>query len=214
MKKKLINAIILVIVTIICWQVYTLFNDRDKVNVKVIVAPTDASIKINNKIYRQKSIKLIPNQTHQVTIMRDGFEDAHFTLITTNNPQFPIDNVIYGSLHPITRQAEEMKQEHIEDYQAVEGLVGFDNDKQNESRIKQFPIIQHLPIAEQDYNIGYYQQDDEMIISIYSDNVNFVHAINHLKLFEEDITNYKIEFYNQTTKLKIDNLFEEYIKHE
>ncbi len=214
MKRKIIIILTVLILSIISWQVYNLINNRDKIDVKVVIAPADATITINNQSYRQKNIKLPANQTYQVKITRDGFKESHFTLKTVPKTQFAIDNIIYSRLEPLTEQAKKLKEQHIQDYQQVEGLLEADISQQVDARVKKFPIIKHLPLVEHNYHIGYYQEGEELIISIYSDYHNFIHALNHLQLLDKDLSNYRIEFYDRQTKQKINNFFEEYLKHE
>ena len=213
MKRKIIILTVLIL-SIIGWQIYNLINNRDKIDVKVIIAPADSTITINNQSYRQKNIKLPANQTYQVKITRDGFKESHFTLKTVPKTQFAIDNTIYSRLEPLTEQAKKIKEQRIQDYQQVEGLLEADVSQQVDARTKKFPIIKHLPLVEHNYHIGYYQEGEELIISIYSDYHNFIHALNHLQLLDKDLSNYRIEFYNRQTKQKINNFFEEYLKHE
>lgn len=214
MKRKIIIVLTVLILSIISWQIYNLINNRDKIDVKVVIAPADAIVTINNRKYRQKNIKLPANQTYQVTITRDGFKESHFTLKTIPKTQFAIDNTIYGRLEPITEQAKKLKEQHAQDYQQVDSLLETDMGQQIDVGIKKFPIIKHLPLVEYNYHIGYYQEGEELIISIYSDYRNFIHALNHLQLLDKDLSNYRIEFYNRQTKQKINNFFEEYLKHE
>lgn len=214
MKRKIIIILTVLILSIISWQIYNLINNRDKIDVKVVIAPADATITINNQSYRQKNIKLPANQTYQVKITRDGFKESHFTLKTVPKTQFAIDNTIYSRLEPLTEQAKKLKEQRIQDYQQVEGLLEADVSQQVDARAKKFPIIKHLPLVEYNYHIGYYQEGEELIISIYSDYHNFIHALNHLQLLDKDLSNYRIEFYDRQTKQKINNFFEEYLKHE
>jgi|GEM_PF-1197864 hypothetical protein len=214
MKRKIIIILTVLILSIISWQIYNLINNRDKIDVKVVIAPADATITINNQSYRQKNIKLHANQTYQVKITRDGFKESHFTLKTVPKTQFAIDNTIYSRLEPLTEQAKKLKEQRIQDYQQVEGLLEADVSQQVDARAKNFPIIKHLPLVEYNYHIGYYQEGEELIISIYSDYHNFIHALNHLQLLDKDLSNYRIEFYDRQTKQKINNFFEEYLKHE
>ena len=214
MKRKIIIILTVLILSIISWQIYNLINNRDKIDVKVVIAPADATITINNQSYRQKNIKLPANQTYQVKITRDGFKESHFTLKTVPKTQFAIDNIIYSRLEPLTEQAKKLKEQRIQDYQQVEGLLEADVSQQVDARTKKFPIIKHLPLVEHNYHIGYYQEGEELIISIYSDYHNFIHALNHLQLLDKDLSNYRIEFYDRQTKQKINNFFEEYLKHE
>ena len=214
MKRKIIIILTVLILSIIGWQIYNLINNRDKIDVKVVIAPADATITINNHSYRQKNIKLPANQTYQVKITRDGFKESHFTLKTVPKTQFAIDNIIYSRLEPLTEQAKKLKEQRIQDYQQVEGLLEADISQQVDARVKKFPIIKHLPLVEHNYHIGYYQEGEELIISIYSDYHNFIHALNHLQLLDKDLSNYRIEFYDRQTKQKINNFFEEYLKHE
>lgn len=214
MKRKVFMMIIAAFLMTVSWLTYDFITNKGKVNVKVVVAPADAIISINDQVYRQKTIKLLPNTAYQVTIMRDGFNDQNFDLKTTSQQQFPTDNMIYGSLTPLTDWAKDLKQKNIHEYQLIEGIVGNDIDQQINARIKQFPIIKHLPLMEQDYHIGHYQQTSELIITVYGNHRNFIHAINHLRLFDKDLSKYRIEFYDRDTKRKINNLFEEYIKNE
>ena len=214
MKRKIIIILTVLILIIIGWQIYNLINNRDKIDVKVVIAPADATITINNHSYRQKNIKLPANQTYQVKITRDGFKESHFTLKTVPKTQFAIDNIIYSRLEPLTEQAKKLKEQRIQDYQQVEGLLEADISQQVDARVKKFPIIKHLPLVEHNYHIGYYQEGEELIISIYSDYHNFIHALNHLQLLDKDLSNYRIEFYDRQTKQKINNFFEEYLKHE
>lgn len=214
MKRKIIIILTVLILSIIGWQIYNLINNRDKIDVKVVIAPADATITINNHSYRQKNIKLPANQTYQVKITRDGFKESHFTLKTVPKTQFAIDNIIYSRLEPLTEQAKKLKEQRIQDYQQVEGLLEADISQQVDARVKKFPIIKHLPLVEHNYHIGYYQEGEELIISIYSDYRNFIHALNHLQLLDKDLSNYRIEFYDRQTKQKINNFFEEYLKHE
>lgn len=214
MKRKIIIILTVLILSIISWQIYNLINNRDKIDVKVVIAPADATITINNQSYRQKNIKLPANQTYQVKITRDGFKESHFTLKTVPKTQFAIDNTIYSRLEPLTEQAKKLKEQRIQDYQQVEGLLEADISQQVDARVKKFPIIKHLPLVEHNYHIGYYQEGEELIISIYSDYHNFIHALNHLQLLDKDLSNYRIEFYDRQTKQKINNFFEEYLKHE
>jgi len=214
MKRKIIIILTVLILSIISWQIYNLINNRDKIDVKVVIAPADATITINNQSYRQKNIKLPANQTYQVKITRDGFKESHFTLKTVPKTQFAIDNIIYSRLEPLTEQAKKLKEQRIQDYQQVEGLLEADISQQVDARVKKFPIIKHLPLVEHNYHIGYYQEGEELIISIYSDYHNFIHALNHLQLLDKDLSNYRIEFYDRQTKQKINNFFEEYLKHE
>jgi len=214
MKRKIIIVLTILILSIIGWQIYNLINNRDKIDVKVVIAPADAIVTINNRKYRQKNIKLPANQTYQVTITRDGFKESYFTLKTTSKTQFVIDNTIYSRLEPLTEQAKKLKEQRIQDYQQVEGLLEADISQQVDARVKKFPIMKHLPLVEYNYHIGYYQEGEELIISIYSDYRNFIHALNHLQLLDKDLSNYRIEFYNRQTKQKINNFFEEYLKHE
>ena len=214
MKRKMIIILTVLILSIIGWQIYNLINNRDKIDVKVVIAPADATITINNQSYRQKNIKLPANQTYQVKITRDGFKESHFTLKTVPKTQFAIDNTIYSRLEPLTEQAKKIKEQRIQDYHQVEGLLEADVSQQVDARTKKFPIIKHLPLVEHNYHIGYYQEGEELIISIYSDYRNFIHALNHLQLLDKDLSNYRIEFYDRQTKQKINNFFEEYLKHE
>lgn len=214
MKRKIIIILTVLILSIISWQIYNLINNRDKIDVKVVIAPADATITINNQSYRQKNIKLPANQTYQVKITRDGFKESHFTLKTVPKTQFAIDNTIYSRLEPLTEQAKKLKEQRIQDYQQVEGLLEADVSQQVDARAKNFPIIKYLPLVEHNYHIGYYQEGEELIISIYSDYHNFIHALNHLQLLDKDLSNYRIEFYDRQTKQKINNFFEEYLKHE
>lgn len=214
MKRKIIIILTVLILSIISWQIYNLINNRDKIDVKVVIAPADATITINNQSYRQKNIKLPANQTYQVKITRDGFKESHFTLKTVPKTQFAIDNIIYSRLEPLTEQAKKLKEQRIQDYQQVEGLLEADISQQVDARVKKFPIIKHLPLVEHNYHIGYYQEGEGLIISIYSDYHNFIHALNHLQLLDKDLSNYRIEFYDRQTKQKINNFFEEYLKHE
>lgn len=214
MKRKIIIILTVLILSIISWQIYNLINNRDKIDVKVVIAPADATITINNQSYRQKNIKLPANQTYQVKITRDGFKESHFTLKTVPKTQFAIDNTIYSRLEPLTEQAKKLKEQRIQDYQQVEGLLEADISQQVDARVKKFPIIKHLPLVEHNYHIGYSQEGEELIISIYSDYHNFIHALNHLQLLDKDLSNYRIEFYDRQTKQKINNFFEEYLKHE
>lgn len=214
MKRKMIIILTVLILSIIGWQIYNLINNRDKIDVKVVIAPADATITINNQSYRQKNIKLPTNQTYQVKITRDGFKESHFTLKTVPKTQFAIDNTIYSRLEPLTEQAKKIKEQRIQDYHQVEGLLEADVSQQVDARTKKFPIIKHLPLVEHNYHIGYYQEGEELIISIYSDYRNFIHALNHLQLLDKDLSNYRIEFYDRQTKQKINNFFEEYLKHE
>jgi len=214
MKRKIIIILTVLILSIISWQIYNLINNRDKIDVKVVIAPADATITINNQSYRQKNIKLPANQTYQVKITRDGFKESHFTLKTVPKTQFAIDNIIYSRLEPLTEQAKKLKEQRIQDYQQVEGLLEADISQQVDARVKKFPIIKHLPLVEHNYHIGYYQEGEELIISIYSDYRNFIHALNHLQLLDKDLSNYRIEFYDRQTKQKINIFFEEYLKHE
>jgi hypothetical protein len=214
MKRKIIIILTVLILSIISWQIYNLINNRDKIDVKVVIAPADATITINNQSYRQKNIKLPANQTYQVKITRDGFKESNFTLKTVPKTQFAIDNIIYSRLEPLTEQAKKLKEQRIQDYQQVEGLLEADISQQVDARVKKFPIIKHLPLVEHNYHIGYYQEGEELIISIYSDYHNFIHALNHLQLLDKDLSNYRIEFYDRQTKQKINNFFEEYLKHE
>ena len=210
----MIIILTVLILSIIGWQIYNLINNRDKIDVKVVIAPADATITINNQSYRQKNIKLPANQTYQVKITRDGFKESHFTLKTVPKTQFAIDNTIYSRLEPLTEQAKKIKEQRIQDYHQVEGLLEADVSQQVDARTKKFPIIKHLPLVEHNYHIGYYQEGEELIISIYSDYHNFIHALNHLQLLDKDLSNYRIEFYDRQTKQKINNFFEEYLKHE
>lgn len=214
MKRKMIIILTVLILSIIGWQIYNLINNRDKIDVKVVIAPADATITINNQSYRQKNIKLPANQTYQVKITRDRFKESHFTLKTVPKTQFAIDNTIYSRLEPLTEQAKKIKEQRIQDYHQVEGLLEADVSQQVDARTKKFPIIKHLPLVEHNYHIGYYQEGEELIISIYSDYHNFIHALNHLQLLDKDLSNYRIEFYDRQTKQKINNFFEEYLKHE
>lgn len=214
MKRKIIIILTVLILSIISWQIYNLINNRDKIDVKVVIAPADATITINNQSYRQKNIKLPANQTYQVKITRDGFKESHFTLKTVPKTQFAIDNTIYSRLEPLTEQAKKIKEQRIQDYHQVEGLLEADISQQVDARVKKFSIIKHLPLVEHNYHIGYYQEGEELIISIYSDYHNFIHALNHLQLLDKDLSNYRIEFYDRQTKQKINNFFEEYFKHE
>ena len=214
MKRKIIIILTVLILSIIGWQIHNLINNHDKIDVKVVIAPADATITINNQSYRQKNIKLPANQTYQVKITRDGFKESHFTLKTVPKTQFAIDNTIYSRLEPLTEQAKKLKEQRIQDYQQVEGLLEADVSQQVDARTKKFPIIKHLPLVEHNYHIGYYQEGEELIISIYSDYHNFIHALNHLQLLDKDLSNYRIEFYDRQTKQKINNFFEEYLKHE
>lgn len=214
MKRKIITITAIIIFSVIGWQVYNLINNSDKIDVKIVVAPSDAVIIINNRTYHQKNIKLPVNQTYHVTIKRDGFQDKIFNLKTLKKPQFSYDNTIYGALNPLTDNAKKIQEQHIQDYQQIEGLIGSTIDQQITKSTQKFPIIKHLPLVEYNYHIGYYQEGEELIISIYSDYHNFIHALNHLQLLDKDLSNYRIEFYDQQTKQKINNFFEEYLKHE
>lgn len=204
-RQLLILFGLILVMSSILWWVFIRIPS-DSILVKVIVAPTDAKIKINDQNYSAKDrIVLKKQQVYNIEVSRDGFETINFIKTFNKHSKNNRHQNLAIALDPKTDEAKELanKQELI--YRKVEAISGSNGAEFAKEFAKNHPIINHLPIQDGTYKIGYLTESDKndlvhensnITITIYADSNSRMAALRKLKDLGLDLKHYEIIFFD------------------
>lgn len=195
----LLGAII--IIASIAYGVYT-YNDRmGKIAVTVSSTPSDAHITFNGTSEGNGTVYL-KEGSYDVKATKEGFADASFK-------QY-IDSSHTIVTIPLTAQSDSAKQwakDHQNLYTELEGKAGQAANQQGETFRDKNPIVNLLPYSNFLFTIGYSNDPSDpsgnsIIIQIDAREGYRQGAINQIKSWGYDPTEYKIKFNNYENPFK------------
>ncbi|MDR3297881.1 MAG: hypothetical protein LBT19_00670 [Candidatus Nomurabacteria bacterium] len=191
-QQKIIGGVIIaVFILIICIALFTLISRIGKIAVQVKVAPFDAALYLNGTKVKNDGVNYISPGTYTLTAEREHFEALTEVVVISEKNSY-----ILGKLTPGDEEGEEIANERIKDYLAVEGVMGGLANKEGEEIKEKWPILKYLPINNKFYSISYaYDDAREPIILVKADTQYIDIAVQKLKLLKDvDLVEYKIVF--------------------
>ncbi|HEY6737083.1 MAG TPA: PEGA domain-containing protein [Candidatus Saccharimonadia bacterium] len=140
-----------------------------KGTVKLTTVPSDATVKIDDKISAKPGdIKLSPG-THILVVSRTGFDSKSLT-VTIQQNEIQSQTVV---LTPNSTAGQTYINDHPDERQIGEGQAGAITDQQGKIITDQNPILRILPYKGKDFVIGYgisqAHPDDPHAVAIYID---------------------------------------------
>lgn len=130
--------------------------------IKILVAPQEATIKINGNIVRNLNQKVQPG-IYVVTAEMNGFETEEQEIrVETDETESA-----YFILEPNTDETADWYETHPDDARMAEGISGWRYDNAVQKQDELYPIIKKLPYETSIYRISYGSYSDgEFYISV------------------------------------------------
>lgn len=100
--------------------VFFIINSAKSTTLSILVAPTDSTIKVNGKEYKNGNYKIFPSGKYEVTIEREGFETKELTLNS--------DKVV--NIHEYLETSDMSKyRDSAEDYKVLRLIADYNDSK-------------------------------------------------------------------------------------
>jgi hypothetical protein len=164
-STRIVLVVILVILFLVLPIALGVYNSRFSASVKLIVAPSDAKIKIGEKVARPgDTVRLEPGD-YTVIITRTGFFSYAEEVTLAEGDE----KAVFTALESSDESTANWYLEHPEDDSIAAGVVSEKVNQESEEYVKKYPIASALPIFEDFYRIDYglcKATDDEFCIFI------------------------------------------------
>ena len=150
-STRIILVVLFVAVFLVLPIALGVYNSRFSASIKLTVAPSDAKVRIGDKIARPgDTIRLEPGD-YMVIITRTGFF-SYAEQIDLNEGD---KKTIFTALESSDESTANWYLEHPEDDSIATGIVSEQVDQGAEAYVKKYPITSVLPIYEDYYRIDY-----------------------------------------------------------
>lgn len=148
-KRRLITltTIISAIALIAIITVFLILDGKKSATVNILVAPSQATVKINGKTYKSRQTIKVEPGTKSVTLQADGFISQQFDLETTKN------NItyLYVILQPTAENAN-WYDDHPEENNRLGIISDYLAAQEQAAYLAKYPIISVLPISVVDFD--------------------------------------------------------------
>lgn len=199
-RKRIIRAVILLLVALFLWTTITLIGRIGKVPVTIAVVPSNAAITLNSQTYQDGTVWL-PAGTYAVSLSRDGFAAQKQKVVITAEKS---ENVIAASLVPESDAAKQWAEEHQKDYKDNERYGAKQASANGDYFTTKNPITKQLPFTDPYYKIAYTSGDDNTItltVTTTSPRYRF-YALEKIRQWGYDPTDFVIDFKDFTNPLE------------
>lgn len=200
--KYLIITIIVLVVSIVAYNIYLAQSRSGKIAVEVTVLPKDATIYANDIRIKSGTAHLKPGK-YTVTVSKEGFETDKQEIFINETYKY-IQTVLAGT----STEAKEWERKHQKELLEFEGKVGETSRLTGDVFKTKYPITKLLPVNELVYKIGYTTNPDKSILTL------TIHAITpqqrqaalqQIRDWGYDPTDYKITFADYINLLQTDS---------
>ena len=183
-----VGAVIMIIVVLVVFIKFFIENNQPRIN--LLYAPLSAVATMDGKAVDIGEIVL--SGKHEITVEKYGFESQTVEI----EPGWGDATPVYIVLTPNMEETEDWYTTHEEDGRILEGINGYSYDAKVNDMIKQYPIIEQLPVIKQDYSF-YQQACDEptLCILVVAEEGYFGDAIDYFKKkLDSDVGKYRFIF--------------------
>lgn len=195
--KLTIVAVVLVIVALIGYGIYTQVIKMGKAQVTVSVAPNDAAVTLDGKSISTGTLYLEPNKNYTFSASKSGYVNQ-----TTKKYVTSTDNFVGFELLPSGGATDWSKQD-LSPYLQIEQQGGKAANQKGQALTDKYPIIDSLPIENYIYTIGYIADpsdptNNSIILTVDAAQGYRNGAIQAIRDLGYDPSKFKIKFYNYT----------------
>lgn len=192
--KIITTTIILAVVGLIGFSAFISVSRAGKEPVEVFLIPSDAKLTVGDQQFGPGTAYLKPG-TYEISATREGFADYTGTIAIKS----PNTSTIDIALEPESESAKQWAQENQQLYFDYEGRAGIRAATDGTTFREQHPIVDHLPLREFVYTIGYHADPDDpdnIILDIDAITGYRNAAIEQIRKLGFDPTNFEINFRN------------------
>lgn len=182
-------ALVFVIVIIVAIRA---FIESNQPRIDLLYTPESAVVTLDGKIVESGEI-VLPAGAHEIKAEKFGFESEEVTVEAEWGEATPV----YIVMSPNTDESSDWYIKNEEDGRIVEGITGYRNESESDEMMQQYPILNKLPIYEDDFYI-YHQACDEPICILIDTNEDYYdEAIKYFREeLDDDIGKYRFVFYD------------------
>lgn len=165
-----------------------------KIRVDVEYAPFAAKVTLNDTVIMNHHANYISPGDYHIKVEFENFETYEADVAVDSETQY-----LFGSLSPANEEGEKYVQDHISEFNVIEGIAGKVANIEGEKQRQTYPIMDSLPIKDPYYTIGYTISDDGALSVTVESSISYrSQAVTRVLelLDEEDFEKYDIKFYN------------------
>ena len=161
-RRKTVFAVIAVL-----WGVLTFFAimffivAADKALVQVKYAPFAAVVKLDDTVIMNNNENFIAPGEYHLVVEYENFETYEADIVVGDNTTY-----MYRNLKPINDEGERYMHEHAEEFLEVQGIAGMIATEEGTNQIKEYPVIEQLPIRDSLYMLDYTVEDGKIVITV------------------------------------------------
>lgn len=191
--RRYILLFILIVVSICVAIFANSFSRRDKIIVKVDLAPKIATLTVDGKVMKGGDVYLSPGY-HTFTAKLGGFEELSEKINITGPRSVRL------LLTANTEDGRKIANKYQADYSKIEAQAGEEASKEGKQILDKNPIINNIPRVTSYYRIDYKKDaNNNIVIKISSPNpMGRQVAVDQVRSWGFDPTNYTIEFTDLT----------------
>lgn len=162
-NRRLLMTIIVVVLAVLI-GISFLINGyvSKKDNLKILVAPKNATITLGDKTIPGDTSTYITPGTYPLSITANNFSSVKQEVTITNT----FSNLVF-CLTPTNMSQEDYFTNHPEDRYTCEGAAGQNYNKDAQAAIQQYPILAHLPYNDGTFSVGQGLTDDKKGTALY-----------------------------------------------
>lgn len=197
-QKKIISWAALYIGAFIIVVVFIFLNNKplpeNQIRVSIMKAPTQTKIYINDNETRGNSVILEKNKEYTIVAKLDNFEEQTFTATYYDGA-----DKIMISMTPSNEKGTSIQQNQSSQYTKVREAYEESFNETGATERNTNTAINYLPYTLVNaYQIGYTGSGDNFTITISAEEAFRQQALDKLRSFGIDISQYRIEFKNYT----------------
>lgn len=200
-RKALVALVVLALVGLLLFAVFSALNARGKVAVVFKTAPRQVIIKMNG-IVVDKNTRVLPGD-YSVTVEKEGFA-TYSQKLTVGKSGGTLELPV--ALTPITNDARDIAKNEQKVYGELEALGGERAQQEGTNFLKENPLVRYIP-----YKTGYYAIDygrdnaNNVVIQITASSpLGRRVALEKIRGWGYDPTDLRIQFLGFTNTLAID----------
>lgn len=204
-QQRVIGGVIIgIFVVVIAAAAMTLISRFGKVAVEVKVAPFDAVVYLNGERVANDGLNYLLPGTYDLTAEREHFEPMSETVTVSEDNKY-----ILGKLMAGDEEGERITSERLNDYLAVEAVMGELAMEEGAAIKEKWPILQYLPINNNFYSISYaYDDAGEPTIKVKAGLEYIDIAVQKMRVMKNiELTDYRINF-------EVENNFKSFVVND
>lgn len=191
-RSRIVTGIAMVLLPLIALFLFllSLSARRGKIAVRLLVAPSNASILLDETVTKAGKKYLVAGE-HSLKVSKDGFTSYSGNFVVTKEE----DNTVVVSLSPVTAAAQS---EYLADpaFAEIEGITGERSRQEGEELYSNNPILNHLPYKSPSFNIDYGVSANKVVTVVISYDSNFSkkYALSLIKSWGVAVETLKIKY--------------------